>query len=165
MLYSKPLPQSGSKAAFNFIYVDGRAVEVNPPAADAATNKLGFCVHYKVDTPFDISIYRQDATTGQEYRYYLAKNVKPETWIYVDYLSAENFSTANDLRAADVCFTKAGTTDQWAFDDNETKSKMGAFGLLMPVKTEKGLVPPYFVVPGSSELLYSRLFFYPARSM
>ena len=166
LLYSKPLPQSGSKAAFNFIYVDGREVEVNPPAADAATNKLGFYVHYKVDdTPFDISMYRKDATTGQEYRYYLAKNVKPETWLYVDYLPAENFATSNDLRETSICFTKAGTTDQWAFEDNETKSKIVAFGLLMPVKTQKGLVQPYFVIPGSSELLYSRLFFYPGRSL
>ncbi|PST83663.1 hypothetical protein C7T94_14105 [Pedobacter yulinensis] len=166
VLYSKPLPQSGSKAAFNFIYADGRIVEVNPPAADPALNRLGFYVQYSIDNaPFDISMYRKDATTGQEYRYYLAKNVKPKTWVYVDYLPVEHFSTTNDLRATDICFTKAGTTDQWAFEDTETKSQTSAFGFLMPVNAEKGLVQPYFVVPGPGGLLFSRLFFYPERSL
>src|SRR5690349_20164935 len=35
ILYSKPLPESGTKAVFNFIYIDGKEIDVNTPAADA----------------------------------------------------------------------------------------------------------------------------------
>lgn len=164
VLYSKPLPLTGSKSNFNFIYIDGKELEVNPPAAAATTNKVGFYVQYTTnDAPIDISLYRVDSQTGQEYRYYLAKNVKPRTWVYLDYLAAENFDSTGGLGSASVCFNKAGTTNQWAFADSEAQSKLQAQTLNLPRKGEIGLVQPYFVVPISSQLRSVRLFFFPGR--
>lgn len=164
IVFSKPLPASGTKACFNYIYLDGKVVEVNPPAAEATTNKLGFYIHYAdSDAPFDIFLYRIDNTTGQEYREYLAKQVKRKSWIYIDYIPSADFDNKNALSNSSVCFTKAGTTDQWAFQDNETMSKVPAMGMGFPLAGEKGLVLPYFITPGSWQLEQSRLFFYPDR--
>lgn len=165
VLFSKPLPTTGNKANYNFIYLDGQQMEVNPPAVDPGTNKLGFYVQHIVgDEPFDIFIYRRDADTGAEYREYLAKNVKPKTWIYVDYVATADFANGNLLNNSTIFFTKAGTTDQWAFQDNENMSKLSATGLNLPLAGEKGLVQPYFLIPGFQQLEYSRLFFTPDRN-
>ncbi|MBC9913920.1 hypothetical protein [Chitinophaga varians] len=165
VIFSQPLPGSGTKAAFNFIYFDGKALEINPPAAEAATNKLGFYVrHTDGDALFDIFLYRKDATEGTEYRTYIAKNVKPNTWVYADYLSSPDFDTKNELDGAFIYFTKAGTTDQWALGDSEDNSSISAFGMNLPLAGEKGLVQPYFLAHGQFRLEMTRLYFYPDRT-
>ncbi|MGX5691065.1 hypothetical protein [Arcticibacter tournemirensis] len=165
ILYSKALPAGGSKANFNFIYLDGRELEVDEPVADPATNKLSFYIQYTADdSPFDIFLYNKNNESGKEHRQYLARNVRPRTWISLDYLPDEYFSDMNAVRAGSICFTKAGTTDEWAFNQDENMSKMSAFGLNLPKAGEKGLVLPYFVVQDATKLVYTRLFFYPDRS-
>lgn len=164
VLYSKVLPAGGSKANFNFIYLDGRELEIDAPAADPATNKLSFYIQYADDnSPFDIFLYNRDNETGKEYRQYLARNVRPRTWIHLDYLPDEHFSDNNAVRSGNICFTKPGTTDQWAFNQDESMSKLDANGLNLPKSSEKGLVLPYFVVHDASRLTFTRLFFYPDR--
>lgn len=161
---TKALPATGTKTALNFVYIDDKELEVTLPAADPATNKLGFYVRYTdSDAPFDVFLYRIDNTTGQEYRHYLAKNVKPGAWTYVDYLPVADFEKQNLLGNTYICFTKTGTTDQWAFRDDENMSKLSASGMSFPVAGDKGLVQPYFVVPGTWQLEQSRMFFYPDR--
>jgi hypothetical protein len=164
VLFSRPLPGTGAKATFNFIYLDGKELEINAPAPDAATNKLGIYVEYTdSDVPFDIFLYRMDNTTGQEYRCYLAKNVKPKTWIYFDYMAPADFGSKELLASSSIYFTRTGTTDQWAFQDNEALSKYSASNMSFPIIGEKGLVQPYFFVHTSGLMNRSRLFFYPDR--
>jgi len=164
VLFTKPLPESGTKAIFNFIYIDGKEIDLNAPAADASTNKLGFYMHYTENNDLvDIFLYRKDETNGQEYREYLAKNVLPGTWVYFNYLPSANFDHKNEVGKADICFTKAGTTDQWAFQDDEKQSKTSVFGMGFPLAGEKGLVQSYFITPGASALDRVRLFFHPDR--
>lgn len=166
VIFSQPLPGSGTKANFNFIYLDDKALEINPPVADAASNKLGFYVRYaNSEAPFDIFLYRKDATTGQEYKVYIAQNVKPNAWVYADYLPSPDFDTKNKLDDAVIYFTKAGTTDQWAFGDDEESSKITAFGMNLPLAGEKGLVQPYFLIHNPVQLETTRLYFYPDRTM
>lgn len=163
-VFRQPLPETGSKAYFNFLYIDGKVVPSQPPAADAGTNKLGFYIRYAESTdPVDIFLTRTDATNGQVYRAYLARNVQPNTWAFAAYLAHEQFATANMLSVASICFTKAGTTDQWAFYDDESKSKMAASSLVLPKTGEMGLVQPYCVVQGKWGLEMGRMFFYPDR--
>ncbi|RPE12000.1 hypothetical protein EGT74_00130 [Chitinophaga lutea] len=163
-VFRQPLPENGTKAYFNFLYIDGKEVPSQPPAADANTNKLGFYIRYAESTdPVDIFLTRTDATNGQVYRAYLARNVQPNTWAYAAYLAHEQFATVNMLGLASICFTKAGTTDQWAFYDDESKSKMAASSLLLPKAGEKGIVQPYFVAHGTWGLEIGRMFFYPDR--
>lgn len=164
VLFSKPMPVTGSKAGFNFIYVDGKVQELNVPAADPATNKLGFYINNTdSDGPVDILLYRKDTGTGKEYREYLVRNVKPKNWVYVNYIPPAAFESKIKLDNAIIYFTKTGTIDQWAFDNNEEKSKLSAFGKGLPISGETGLVLPYFIIPGSSQLEISRLFFTPDR--
>lgn len=163
-IFRQPLPESGTKAYFSFLYIDGKEVPAQAPAADPGTNQLGFYVHYTdSNDPVDIFLTRTDAANGQEYRAYLARNVMPNTWAYATYLADEQFATVNMLSAASICFTKAGTTDQWAFYDDESKSRMAASSLLLPKAGEKGIVQPYFVVHGVWGLEIGRMFFYPDR--
>jgi hypothetical protein len=162
--YSNPLPASGTKALINFICIDGKLQEVHTPEANTTTNKLGFYIRYTdSEDPLDIFLYRMNTSTGEEYRYYLAKNVRPGSWTYVDYLPVKNFDNKTALESSAIYFTKAGTIDQWAFLDDETQSKMNGESLLLPIADEKGLVQPYFIIPRGWELGYSRLFFYPDR--
>ncbi|SJZ95233.1 hypothetical protein SAMN04488128_10215 [Chitinophaga eiseniae] len=164
VLFSKQLPASGTKALFNFIYFDGKELAIQQPAADPTTNKLGFYIRYAAsDAPFDIFLYRQDATTGMEYRAYLTKNAKPNTWIYTDYMPTADFDSKNALNGATICFTKTGTTDQWAFGDSEYFSKVPTFGMNFPLAGEKGIVQPYFLTPGAGQLDITRLYFYADR--
>lgn len=163
-VFRQPLPESGTKAYFNFVYIDGKEVPSQAPAASAGTNKLGFYLRYtESNDPIDIFLYRTDAANGQEHRAYLARNVQPGAWVYVDYLANENFNTVNLLNAASICFTKAGTTDQWAFHNEESSSKMAVSSLGLPRGGEKGLVQPYFVVHVGQRLEIGRMFFYPDR--
>ncbi|WP_343745283.1 hypothetical protein [Chitinophaga sp.] len=165
VIFSQPLPSSGTKANFNVVYLDGKALAINPPSADAATNKLGFYVRYtNNDAPFDIFLYRKDASTGKEYKVYIAQNIKPNTWVYADYLPSPDFDTKNKQDAATIYFTKAGTTDQWAFGDDEESSKVAAFGMNLPLTGERGLVQPYFLIHNPIQLEATRLYFYPDRT-
>lgn len=166
VVYSKELPASGSKAAFNFIFLDGKELDINAPAAAPTTNKLGFYIHYTASNePFDISLYRKDNATGQEFRAYLAKNVTPGKWIYLNYAVPADFGTQHIISNsnASVHFTKAGTINEWAFDNDEGKSKASANNMFLPVDDEKGLVLPYFYTPSQYDQGLSKLFFYPDR--
>lgn len=165
IILTKSLPNSGTKAAINFLYIDGKVMEIIPPPADTATNKLGVYIHYTVsDAPIDIFLYRLDNNSGEEYRTYVAKDVKPGSWIYADYVAGEHFNTKGNLdNAASLCFTKAGTTDQWAFEDNESKSRTTVSGMGLPLAGEKGLVLSYLITPGIFQLDYARMFFHPDR--
>ena len=164
VVYRKELPSTGIKANFSYVFINGKLLDINPPAADPATNKLGFYIHYPAgDESFDISLYRVDGSTGQEHRVYLAKSVKPGAWVYVDYMAAENFATKSMLGNAQVHFTRSDDVSQWAFENNENKSRISAFGLFFPIAGEKGLVQPYFITPQAYDLGHSQFFFYPDR--
>lgn len=164
VIFRQVLPESGSRAHFNFVYIDGKEVPSQPPAADPNTNKLGFFARNPgSNEPIDIFLYRTEEN-GNEHRAYLAKNVRPNSWTYVDYLAAENFTTKGMHDKAFICFTKAGTTDQWAFQNDETQSRIAASGLYLPLAGEKGLVQQYFFTPGTWALEVSRMFFVPDRA-
>lgn len=164
VVYRKELPSNGPKGLFNFVFLEGRELEINPPAADPATNKLGFYIHYPASNePFDIFLYRRDNSTGQEFRAYIAKNVRPDKWVYLDYTASADFGTKNSVASSTVYFTKAGTTDQWAFYGDQNKSRMDANSMYLPTADEKGLVQPYFIKPMPSNQGLARLFFYPDR--
>lgn len=164
VVFSKPVSLSDNKVSVNFMYLDGKPLEVAPPAADTATNKLPFYVQYTdSDEPFDMFLYRQDANTGEEFRYYLAKNIKPGSWVLVNYVAPPAFMSAAFLNQTSIYCTKAGTTDQWAFGDNEYMSKLSVSGMFLPVNNEKGLVQSYCLLPKDGQLQYARMFFYPDR--
>ena len=166
VVYSRELPENSPKAVFNYIFLDGKELDISAPAADPATNKLGFYIHYTASNePFDIFLYRKDNTTGQEFRTYLAKNVTPGKWVYLDYAVPADFSTKQIISnsSASLCFTKAGTVDQWAFDDDQNKSTVPANSMGLPVEDEKGMVQPYFFTPIPYGQGLSRMFFYPDR--
>lgn len=163
VVFSKPLPEAGTTAAFNFLIIDGKEVEFSPSAADASTNKLGFYIHTPgEDAAIDIFLYRKDPNGETEYREYLAKGVQPNKWVYANFLPAAGFDNKGTLGNSSIYFTKAGTTDQWAFNDDEGRSKMDAGGMSLPIAGEKGLVLPYFIAPGE-QLNRVRMFFYSER--
>lgn len=160
VVFSKPLPATGTKASFTYLFVDGKEIGIPEPAADTSTNKLGFYIHFpENDAPFDMILYRRNNNTGEEYRKLLAQNVKPGTWVYVDYIPDEAFGDKNAFRDAYIHFTKVGTTDQWAFQDNESMSKTSAFSMVFPLAGEKGWVQSYFLAQGDWGLESVRLFF------
>lgn len=137
---------SGRLEFFNtLINIKGNVLEVKPPAADPATNKLGFYIYYpESDDPIDIFMTNQN--TGETV--YLAKSVKPQTWVYVDYLPAEGFQDKNIVGGCTIFFTKAGTTDQWAFNDDEYVSQTSAFSWSLPhARFNLNKVQPYFILP------------------
>ena len=160
VVYSAELPENTIKVNFNYLYFDGKVQQVVPPAADPNVNKLGFYIYDKsVDFPIDISLQKINATSGDVRKEYIAKNVPPGTWVYVDYLPLKDFDKNEDLRSATVNFTKANT-DEWAFANDETKSKLGAEGFFFPKLNDKGKVQPYFIAPNVPNQTFSRLFFY-----
>jgi hypothetical protein len=164
IVFSKSLNLSNNQVAINFMYVDGKPSEFTPPAADTATNKLSFYVqHTDSEDPFDMFLYRRDFTTGEEFRHYLAKNIKPGNWVTVNYVAAAGFGTDAFLDQSSIYCTKAGTTDQWAFLEKESHSKMSVSGMYLPINNEKGLVQSYCLLPGGWQLQYARMFFYPGR--
>ncbi|GGH59386.1 hypothetical protein HNQ91_000620 [Filimonas zeae] len=165
IVFSQALPIAGTKAIFNYLYVGGKELAVPAPATGTAANPLGFYISYTDnDEPFDISLYRIDNNSGQEYRTWLAKNVKPNTWIQIDYTADTAFDSNNELSNASICFTKPGTTDQWAFRDNESSSKRSVGGMGFPKAGETGVTLSWFLKPGDWTLETSRLFFHPDRN-
>ncbi len=146
-LFQKTLPLSTSQLEFFFplININGTLLEVTPPKADPATNKLCFYIYYtESNDPIDILMYNQN--TGQQL--YLAQNVVPQTWVYTDYLPTEGFMTKNEVESCTIYFLKAGTLDQWAFDNDEYLSQTGAFGWYIPhAKFSLNKVQPYFILP------------------
>lgn len=146
-LLQKTLPLSTSQLEFFFplININGSLVEVTPPKADPATNKLGFYIYYpESNDPIDILMYNPN--TGQQV--YLAQNVVPQTWVYTDYLPTEGFMGKNDVGSSTIYFLKAGTLDQWAFNNDETLSQTTAFSWYLPyAKFSMNKVQPYFILP------------------
>ncbi|TDQ08268.1 hypothetical protein [Pedobacter metabolipauper] len=129
---------------FPFVYVDGKVIDVTPPPADPATNKLGFYIHYPdSNDPIDISLY--NLNTGEQL--YLAKNIVPGTWVYTDYLPSAGFLSKADIQQCVVYFTKAGTTE-WAFNGDEYLSQAYVNSLYIPHKGYSlNKVQSYFVTP------------------
>lgn len=137
---------------FPFVYINGNELKLEIPAADSSTNKLSFYIHYpKSSDGLDIFLQNE---TGQIA--YIAKNVKPGTWIHTDYIPGKDFQDKN--KPYILYFTKTGTIDSWYFEDSESISKVGEPGLLFPKNAEKGLVRTYFVTPGNLQLDVIRLF-------
>jgi hypothetical protein len=146
-IMQQPLDFTSGQLEFFYplVYLGDRLLEVTPPPADAETNKLGFYIHYpQSDDLIDIFMY--NAGTGQIA--YLAKEVTPQTWVYADYIPEAGFSDKNELSSCIVYFTKTGTTDQWAFDNDEYLSQDYATSMFIPHKGHNlNKVQPYFVTP------------------
>lgn len=139
---------------FPVVIVNGQNVWSEPPAANPATNKLGFYVHYPQSTEL-IDIYMKN-DAGQ--LAYLAKNVKPGQFVYRDYTAATGFTDVN--KDYPVYFVKAGTTNNWAFGSENLSRNQSQ--LLVPRKADtKGKVQAYFVTPGSWSADVARLFKFP----
>ena len=146
------LNNSDMERFFQFVLIDGHQLELKPPAADPATNKIGFYIHYPQSSdPIDIIMKN---TEGQ--MVYLAQNVQPSTWVYTAYLTQAGFENPNTNYTLN--FTKAGTTDAWAFNDNEYMSQSSEDAMFMPQSGQKGRVCSYFVTPGTVDLRVVRLF-------
>ena len=148
-LLQKTLPLSGEQLEFHFnlLNINGNLVDVTLPAADTGTNKLGFYIYYpESNDSIDIILY--NPTTGQFV--YLAQNVVPQTWVYTDYLPTEWFMKKNDVESSIIYFTKAGTLDQWAFNDSESLSQTTAFSWFLPYAGYNlNKVQPYFILPSA----------------
>ena len=146
-ILQKTLLLSGGQLEFHFnlLNIKGSLVDVTPPAADTGTNKLGFYIYYpESNDPIDIILYNPN--TGQ--LVYLAQNVIPRTWVYTDYLPTDGFLKKNEVESSIIYFTKAGTTDQWAFNNDEYLSQTSAFSWYIPyVGYNLNKVQPYFILP------------------
>lgn len=81
---------------------------------------------------------------------YIAKNVKPGIWAYVDYDTTEGFKDRDE--DYNWYFVKTGITDQWAFNDSEGMSRSGTSLLYVQKNGEKVRVQTYFVTPASNQL-------------
>lgn len=137
---------------FPLVLINGSLLEIKPPASDPSTNRMAFYIYYpESNDTIDIFLKDKDGKIS-----YLAKNVQPSKWGYVDYLTAKEFDDPQNTLW--LYFTKAGTTDQWAFKDSEQMSKSPVGTLLLPAFAEKGRVCTYFVTPGSNQLDVVRLF-------
>lgn len=140
---------------FPFVLIDGLPLEIKPPAADTATNKLGFYIYYPQSTdPIDVVMKNDEGQIA-----YLAKNVLPGTWVYSNYMASVGFQDAS--KDYPVFYVKAGTTDAWAFQDSEWMSKGNDNSMALPQKDVKGRVCSYFVTPGTVDLRVVRLFKQP----
>ncbi len=160
VVYQVELPTDLVRVNFNFIQIDGKTQDVVQPTADPNSNKVGFFIYDpRIDYPIDVYLYRMEST-GKEIKELIAEKVLPGKWIYVDYIASKNFGIENDLRSSFLTFTKSNSPSEWAFEDNEFKSKLPAQGLFLPKLNEKGKVQPYFITPFVSNQLFSRLFFY-----
>lgn len=146
------LNNSDLERFYQFVLIDGHQLEVKPPAADPATNKVGFYIHYPQSSdPIDVFLKNPEGEIV-----YLAKNVQPSTWVYADYLTQAGFENPNTNYT--ILFAKAGTTDVWAFNDNEYMSQSSEDAMFLPQQGQQGLVCSYFVTPGSVDLRVVRLF-------
>ncbi|HVI46087.1 MAG TPA: hypothetical protein VM802_14520 [Chitinophaga sp.] len=137
---------------FPFVLINGNELKIEPATADPATNKLSFYIHYpQSNDALDIFL-----KNGAGQIVYIAQNVKSGTWIHASYLPKEGFKDKD--KQYTLCFTKAGTTDSWYFEDGEGKSMIDEHSLMFPKNEEKGLVRAYFVTPGAAQLEVARLF-------
>lgn len=155
-LFNRQLTFSGTELElfFNFLYVDGKEIPVQLPATNPVTNQLGFYVHYPPSSDALDIFMKNDAGEIA----YLAKNVKPGTWVYTNYIAQEGFKNPNTDYP--LYFTKAGTTDSWAFGSENLSKTTGQ--LFIPRKDNtKGLVQAYFATPNNSNTTVVRLFKLP----
>ncbi|RZM29576.1 MAG: hypothetical protein EOO88_04420 [Pedobacter sp.] len=136
---------------FPFVLIDGSPLAINAPVVDPSTNKMVFYIHYPQSSDLIDVFMRNDV--GQQV--YIAKNVAPGTWTSGDYLTTDGFRDAN--KDYTWCFVKAGTLDQWAFND-EYLSVFRTGTLAVPKNDEKGRVQSYFVTPASNQLDIVSLF-------
>ncbi|AOM77833.1 hypothetical protein BFS30_12010 [Pedobacter steynii] len=131
---------------FPFVFINGNPLEIKAPAADPSTNKMAFYIYYpQSNDAIDIFMRNEAGETV-----YIAKNVKPATWTYADYVTTEGFKDTN--KDYTWYFVKAGTTDQWAFNDSEWMSQAGTSLLYIPKQGETGRVQTYFVTPAGNQL-------------
>lgn len=131
---------------FPFVFINGSPLEIKAPAADPSTNKMAFYIYYpQSNDGIDVFMKNKEGKTV-----YIARNVKPATWTYADYVTTEGFKDPNETYT--WYFVKTGTTDQWAFNDSEGLSNCGTNQLYLPKKGETGRVQTYFVTPASNQL-------------
>lgn len=142
-----------SEQFYPFVWLGGKVLEVNPPAADPATNKLGFYIHYPASNDLiDIFIKNEAGQVA-----YFAKNVTPGQWVYSNYVTQAGFFQ-NPNGGLYVYCTKAGTTDSWAFENSEQKSRIANSGFFLPLlPAQKGVVRSYFITI-DSQMQLIRLF-------
>lgn len=137
---------------YQFVFIEGQQLAFTPPAADPATNKIGFYIHYPPSNDaIDVFMKNSEGQIA-----YLAKNVQPSTWVYTDYAGDEGFNNPNT--SYNVYFTKAGTTESWAFYDDEYMSRSYSSSMFLPKGATKGRVCSFFVTPGTADLRVVRLF-------
>jgi hypothetical protein len=152
-IFNRQITFSGAELEpfFNFLYVDGKEITVQLPVANPSTNKLGFYVHYPPSSDA-LDIFMKN-NAGE--LTYLAKNVKPGTWVYTDYMAQAGFKEPNVDYP--LYFTKAGTTNNWAFG-TENLSKNVSQTKIPRTDNTKGVVQAYFVTPNNSNTTVVRLF-------
>jgi hypothetical protein len=137
---------------FPFVFINGAALEIKAPVADPSTNKMAFYIYYpQSNDPIDIYMKNEKNEVV-----YIAKNLIPGTWGYSDYVTATGFTDPN--ASFYWVFVKAGTTDQWAFNDSEELSQFPAGTLSIPKNGEKGRIQTYFATPGINQLDVVNLF-------
>ena len=137
---------------FPFVFLNGSPLEIKAPAADPATNKMAFYVYYPQSNDV-LDIYMKNEK-GEMVS--IAKNVKPGTWSYSEYVTTTGFT--NTSSSYTWHFVKAGTIDQWAFNDDAYMSQFSTGTLSIPKKGEKGRVQTYFVTPTTNQLDIAALF-------
>jgi hypothetical protein len=146
------LNAGGLEQFFPFVFINGAALEIKAPAADPSTNKMAFYIYYpQSNDPMDIYMKNVNGDVV-----YIAKNVVPGTWGYSDYVTTAGFADANT--DYNWYFVKAGTTDQWAFNDSERMSQFSSGTLSIPKNGEKGKVQTYFVTLASNQVDVVSLF-------
>lgn len=146
------LSAGGLERFFPFVFINGSTLAIKAPPADPSTNKMAFYIYYpESNDPMDIYMKNEKGEVV-----YIARNVLPGTWSYSDYLTTIGFTDANT--SYKWFFVKAGTTDEWAFKDNEYMSQFSTNSLSIPKKGEKGRVQTYFVTPASNQLDVVSLF-------
>lgn len=137
---------------FPFVFINGSPLEIKAPTADPSTNKMVFYIYYPQSNDA-IDVYMKNETGKIVY---IAKDVKPSSWTNSTYVTTEGFTNTNTNYT--WYFVKAGTTDQWAFNDSEWMSQFATGTLYIPKKGEKGRVQTYFVTPASNQLDVVSLF-------
>jgi hypothetical protein len=146
------LNTGGLEHVFPFVFINGAPLEIKAPAGDPSTNKMAFYIYYP-ESNDAMDIYMKNV---ENEIVYIAKKVVPGTWVYSDYVTTPGFT---DLNATyKWFFVKAGTKDQWAFNDSEWMSQFATGTLFIPKKGEKGRVQTYFVTPTSNQLDVVSLF-------
>lgn len=146
------LNKGGLERVFPFVFINGSSLAVKAPEADPSTNKMAFYVYYpQSNDPLDIYM-----KNNKDEIVYIAKNIVPGSWGYSEYVTTAGFTDPNTHY--NWYFVKAGTKDQWAFNDSEWMSQCSTGTLFLPKKGEKGRVQTYFVTPASNQLDVASLF-------